>query len=288
MTTMDRINTSVHLDIQNLNRTALLEILNREGPDRVETTFRNALGSSLDGLSDQRIGELERCTRTVWQLTDALISDDPAAGARYVQDLMSSGVRHKELYVVYLAGAARLLGDWWDESRVSFFDVGIATSRIHSILRKLETTSQPRVFSPLKSALFAAVPGETHMIGVKIAADVFRREGWDIDLCLGLSSDELIARVLEREHRIVGLSCSGTHSTASLRQCVKNLRVAAPDIKILLCGKVVQCEGDDIDNLEIDEVAGDMLQALKAMNDFQIAAKASCFDFGNPAFDAIR
>lgn len=279
MTTTNCLGTSAHSDIGNLNRTALLALLNREGPDRAQTILQNTQRLPPDGFSDQRIIELKQSTRNVWQVTEALISDDPTAGARYVQDMMSGGVGRKEIYVVYLTGAARLLGDWWDQSRVSFFEVGIATSRIHAILRELESTSPPFELPLMKTALFAAVPGETHMIGVKMAADIFRREGWDIDLCVGFSSDELIARVLERDHHIVGLSCSGTHSIASLRQIVENIRIAVPDIKILLSGPVMQGDVDAIANLEIDELAGDVRQALTAMKNFQMTAEPSCFDF---------
>jgi len=105
---------------------------------------------------------------------------------------------------------------------------------------------------------------------------------------MGFSSDELIAWVLERDHHIVELSCSGTHSIVSLRQLVENLRIAVPYIKILLSGQVVQLDVDDIANLEIDEVAGDVRQALTALKKFQITAKASCFDFGKPACDTMR
>ena len=47
---------------------------------------------------------------------------------------------------------------------------------------------------------FCAVPGEQHTLGVMMAADLFRRNGWDVGLLIGVDHAEIVER-LERDDR---------------------------------------------------------------------------------------
>jgi hypothetical protein len=77
--------------------------------------------------------------------------------------------------------------------------------------------------------VFCAVPGEQHTLGVMMAADLFRRNCWDVGLLLGLEHSEILDR-LERDDRdVIGLSCSGDHSVNALERLMIALRKRRPD-----------------------------------------------------------
>ena len=148
-----------HVDLRPLKKSALQATLNSAGPDNVAALIKKSLVSAPDIFSADLIAELEKTTRNVWQLTNALIAADPTDGAKYIQHLESVGTTQKDIFAVYLTGAARLLGEWCDHSQISFVDVNIATTRIHAIIRTIETTQPPPLQSCGKVALFASVPG---------------------------------------------------------------------------------------------------------------------------------
>ena len=97
----------------------------------------------------------------------------------------------------YLARAAEALGKRWDDDLVAFTEVTLGTSRMYGIMCALRRQLRviPQISS--KAAVFIAVPGETHTLGVQMASDLFRRDGWDIDPIVGRTQDEIIARTAQ-------------------------------------------------------------------------------------------
>lgn len=168
----------------------------------------------------------------------ALCDEDDLAASILVDELLEAGLSVEDLCLDHLAPAARRLGDLWDRNRVPFTDVALATARIQTLLRRLPAGRATPACSDAKGAVFAAVPGEQHTSGVMMAADLFRRNGWDVGLLLGLTHDELIDRIARDDRPVIGLSCSGTHSYAALRRLVGALAAMRPDAHLLLSGQV--------------------------------------------------
>lgn len=156
-----------------------------------------------------------------------------------VSDLLGAGVSVQDLCLDHLAPAARELGLWWERDKMPFADVTLATARIQSILRTIPASRARATGNTDKGALFAAVPGETHTLGVIMAADHFRRLGWDVGLLIGMDHDELCRRVADDDRRLIGLSCGGRHSAKALRALVDAIRWQRPDMAIVTSGQIV-------------------------------------------------
>ncbi|NKX43207.1 cobalamin B12-binding domain-containing protein [Roseicyclus persicicus] len=170
----------------------------------------------------------------------ALCDEDDAAASLLVDDLLDAGVPVEEICLDHLAPAARRLGELWDRDRLPFTEVALATARIQSILRRLPAGRGNPGAADGRGAIFAAVPGEQHTLGVMMAADLFRRGGWDVSLFIGLSHDELLARLSRDDRPVIGLSCSGDHSYPALRRLLAALAKARPDAQILLAGQILK------------------------------------------------
>jgi len=124
-----------------------------------------------------------RDRREVSTITQTASDED--ACADHVAQLRLDGITHAELTSAYFAEAARMLGTWWEDDRISFFQTTMGTGRLIGLLRALQP-EQPRIFAGHgRHALFATVPDAGHTIGIAIAADLFRRDGWDIDVRMG-------------------------------------------------------------------------------------------------------
>ncbi|MGP1356300.1 cobalamin B12-binding domain-containing protein [Roseicyclus sp.] len=173
-------------------------------------------------------------------LARALCDDATDTADLLVADLVEAGLSVEEICLDHLAPAAKCLGEWWETDRLPFTEVAMATSRIQAILRRMPLGARGRHRRSFqRGAVFCAVPGEQHTLGVMMAADLFRRNGWDVGLMVGLDHGDILSR-LERDDRcVIGLSCSGAHSLAALDRLMTALRAVRPDARLILSGQIV-------------------------------------------------
>ena len=196
-------------------------------------------------------------------LAEALMTPDASAGITFVERVRAQGASVETVYVAYLAEAAKTLGRWWDEDRVTFVDVTIAIGHVYAIMRSLRssfysTSTRP----PTKSALFAMVPGDDHSLGVEMAADLFRKNNWDIALQVGLSHDALVDYISASGHDIIGLSAGSERSIVPLAKLVVALRISVPKTSILVCGNVTCIAPDVVELMGVDAMPIQVEDAL--------------------------
>jgi len=195
-------------------------------------------------------------------LTAALIDRDRDLCRNMVEDLLDEGVPVETLYLVYLAGAARKLGQKWEEDALSFADVAVGTGRIYALLRALNAPASSNWADSHPGAFFAALPGEEHVLGVRMAADLFRRRGWQIDLVLGLDHDATVSAFVEGSHRLVGLSGATERDIPALGRMLAALRAVRPGVKVMVAGQIANTAPEAVAALAPDAVAGDFESAF--------------------------
>jgi methanogenic corrinoid protein MtbC1 len=233
----------------------------------------HSLASEVIRRVSSRVREIEvkaqePSPKQIEHLARALISKDERAGAELVLDTTAAGMDIETVYLLYLAGAARLLGEWWDNSKVNLAEVAIGTSRIYSILRASDRLLVPKGRSSWKSAAFASSPNETHTLGIRMAADLFRKDGWEIDLFMGRSHDEVVDDIEQSHHYLIGLSSAGRHSSAELARLIVALRLSKPTAFIMISGQIVNDAKDIVSVLDADGIAHDYESAQAILEDF--------------------
>lgn len=204
-------------------------------------------------------------------LCAALISDDKDAASMVVSKLRADGVQAEDIYFKQLAAAARLLGDKWDRDEVSFTQVTIGTSRMFSIMRGMRHLFEPKIVAKDKTAIFASVPGEDHTLGVHMAADMFRKDGWEIALKAGHDHDQLVADIEDAHPGIVGLSISGEHSIDALSRLVVALRISCPGSILLVSGSNVEDVRPVLSLMGLDGIASTFEDAKDQLETFWTA-----------------
>lgn len=190
----------------------------------------------------------------ITELAQALVSKNEFAGEDFIRAVRAEGTTIEDVYLKYLAAAAKMLGDWWIVDRVSFAEVTIGASRIYGIMRGLRRNNGRFVTERQKTAVFASVPDETHTLGVAMAADLFRDDGWDVSLRIGLSHDALLDEIERLDCRLIGLSVSGEHSLRSLSKLVIALHIRLPATPILVAGQSIEEVSPLIDLMGVDGV----------------------------------
>ena len=203
--------------------------------------------------------ELAPSSQQIDRLCAALLSEDNGAATQFIEEAQRAGSSYEALCDAYLGAAAQRMGEWWDKDQVSFYRVTIAAGRIYAILRVLRIERPTSAPDLQRSAIFASVPGENHTLGITIATDMARSRGWDIELFVGMTHDELVRSLEDRQPFLIGLSASGKRSLPALTKLIVALRLGNPAVRIMVCGQIASA------NLNLVGVAG----ADAAATDFE-------------------
>jgi MerR family transcriptional regulator, light-induced transcriptional regulator len=161
---------------------------------------------------------------------DILIDPDPEAALRFIEDRRAEGLSRQGVYLGYIPGGARCLGERWERDELSFLQVTSGTGHLYALMRALggEHPLHQRKFDNRRVALFATVPGEDHGIGITVAAGIFRDAGWEIDLETGTDHNELVTHVERTLPKTIGLSLSTEQRLDALVRLVVAVRLIVP------------------------------------------------------------
>ena len=149
----------------------------------------------------------------------------------HVSGLLARGVGLDAIYLHLLAPAARHLGEQWVRDEVSFVDVQLGLSHLHrlvcdcgSIDFHVGDDAGPGPGGATRSILLAAAPGEMHTFGVTLAAEFFRRHGWQVSNLCGLGVDFLLERVATTHYTAAGFSLHGDGCYEALAGTIRTVR----------------------------------------------------------------
>ena len=214
------------------------EAKDRLRPDTLEILARDIIAHAARlAASTGQTPRYEAPRERLVRFCDLLLADDATGALELVQAERADGLSLRDVYSGYISASARRFGRMWDRDEISFVDVTVATGYLYGLLRALQPAGPlTKGTSPQKSALFATVPGETHGLGVTMASDIFRREGWKIDLHVGLGHNELISEIAEIMPHLIGLSISGTGRLDALVRMCTSIRLTAPQALIAVAG----------------------------------------------------
>ncbi|QUJ78417.1 cobalamin B12-binding domain-containing protein [Sulfitobacter albidus] len=215
------------------------------------------LSSAIAFPSDARIDELSR----------ALLLPNPLAGKAFIARIQAQGASVETVYLAYLAEAARRLGTWWSEDKISWAEATVATGHIYAVMRGLRPLFKPtRPRGNQRAALFMPVPGENHTLGIEMAADLATKDGWDITLKRDLDHDGLVQYAAQSGHMIIGLSAAGEHSLNALAKVIVALRIRLPEASILVSGNIVRSAPDLVRLMGADATEAEFDPALQQLN----------------------
>lgn len=216
----------------------------------------------------EKLPETVISAASIGAFCDTLVHDDPYAALQFIDERRAEGTTRQDIYLGYIGAAATMLGERWDDDRVSLVDVTVATGHLYALMRSLrdEEIGVRRAYDARRSALFATVPSEDHGIGITIAADMFREAGWEIDLQIGIEHDELMAHVARSSPHVIGLSLSTERRLGELMRLVIAMRITVPKA-IIGVAPGAGLDPDQLKNLvDIDLLFGDAQSALSELD----------------------
>jgi methanogenic corrinoid protein MtbC1 len=187
---------------------------------------------------------------------------------------MREGVSLPSIYGDLLAPAARLLGAYWQEDRLSFSDVTIALGRLQRVVHELTLHSAGHGGEAIgrgdqvHTALFLSAPGEQHTLGLSMVSDLFRRAGW-VAQCDpsgdGRHANEMVS---SQSFDVVGYTIACIEHLAPLRAAVMSIRRSTrnPHTLVMVGGQLLGERPDLARDVGADFSAASVQDALSVID----------------------
>ena len=176
-------------------------------------------------------------------LADLAMHEDASAIVNYVEGLVGHGVPIEEVYLEWLAPAARQMGCEWEADEVDFSLVTIGMWKIQQALHALSPMflKDTAVTKGPRRVLLASVPSEQHTMGLFMVSEFFRRAGWDVWSELPSDYEDVIGKARGEWFDLIGLSVGCDHQVEPMARAIATLRRASrnSDALIMLGGPVL-------------------------------------------------
>lgn len=202
------------------------------------------LFSDWDLLIYSRMGDTSRVKRSpttehglVLHLPNlinlALDGDDIGLNA-LMASLAEQGWDGETILMYLVEPAARALGDAWLCDDCTELDLTIGLSMLQLAGHAVRHSPTPEAMRNSRySILLATAPGEPHMLGSSLLADVLTDAGWQVDMAFPGSNEALVNQLGAQQPDAIDIALSDAlprhHTIAKLRETISKSRAAAPD-----------------------------------------------------------
>jgi methanogenic corrinoid protein MtbC1 len=201
----------------------------------------------------------------------AVILADELDVARAIVDrvIVQSGGR-QALLKDLLAPAAHYLGKLWERDLCDFMDVTLAVYWLDQFMHETEQYAGAviRHSHHEHHALLLPAPGEQHMFGISMVADVFREAGWCVRGGPAVARHKLLRLVRDEWFDVLGLSITTERWLGSAAACIRAVRHASCNshLLVILGGQAIVGHEERTRFLGADSIALDAYQALEVTN----------------------
>ena len=207
-------------------------------------------------------------------LLRALLSCGPGMTAR-LDGQVARAAPSACCFVRLIEDTAEALGDLWLTDRCSGAELSMALPALQGLVRRRGAlgAGRPRA----GRVLVAAIPGEDHVLGPILMAEVLRAAGWSVDLALLRRGMRLASAVMQARPDALVLSTSivlprGT-ARGGFAEQVEAARAARPDLSVIGAGRDLAEDPCLAGSLGLDAVCRRPSDAGRAVED-ALAARA--------------
>ncbi len=209
-------------------------------------------------------------------LADAFLADGPEARHALVSRMRKDGMNTPEMIDYIIPEVARILGQRWADDTLSFADVTIGSARLQETVRSLVARELSATVGGLNSTykrlktekarrVLLIIPRpEQHTLGAFVAADQFRRLGFDVDLLVDHHPRQVAFALRKRRYAMIGITIAGRRSLAATRELVDIIRTTATRVTpIVLGGSLVDTDPELKKATGVDHVVTSVAEALE-------------------------
>jgi methanogenic corrinoid protein MtbC1 len=169
---------------------------------------------------------------------EALRAADASGAYRIATEALGRGMTTPELYQRVIAPAMHRIGELWERGAITVADEHLATALTNRILAALRPPPGEATVPRRGRALLAAVEGEQHALGLRMAADLLEDAGYDsIYLGADVPTGALLQAVESLAPDLVALTATMATLSPRLEAVAAELRQVYPDLGVLVGGQ---------------------------------------------------
>jgi methanogenic corrinoid protein MtbC1 len=169
---------------------------------------------------------------------EALRAADASGAYRVAAGALGQGMTTPELYQRVIAPAMHQIGELWERGALTVADEHLATALTNRILAALRPGPGAAAVPRRGRALLAAVEGEQHALGLRMAADLLEDAGYDaIYLGADVPTGALLQAVESLSPDLVAVTATLATLAPRLETVATELRRAHPDVGVLVGGQ---------------------------------------------------
>lgn len=167
---------------------------------------------------------------------EALLRGDTETASGIVEGALAAGASPLAVQTDVIGRAMQWIGTLWEQGAISIADERIATAISERALGLCSAVSRPAAPTGPR-VLVAAAEGERHALGLKIVADAFEAEGFDV-LSLGpdVPAAALEDAVARERPEAVALGCTLSAHAGGVADAVARIRSVSADTHIVIGG----------------------------------------------------
>ncbi len=169
---------------------------------------------------------------------ETLRAADAAGAYRVVAGALREGMTTPELYQRVIAPAMHEIGALWERGAITVADEHQATALTNRVLAALRPPPGDAASPQRGRALLAAVEGEQHALGLRMAADLLEDAGYEtVYLGADVPTDALMRAVKTFSPDLVALTATMQALAPQLEAVAGELRGAHPQLGLLIGGQ---------------------------------------------------
>lgn len=192
-----------------------------------------------------------------------LVAGDYRGAEKMLSGLTAQRQSYARIADGLLSEAARRLGARWQDDRLSFADVSVAVAQIFRLNQAFRQRNVPIRRGAERLALFVTLPGQSHNLGLVLAAEAFRNAGWQVEMHLDAPMQEVLDAARRLRPELVGLTISREDKRHQLELLTAELRGLPVRLRIMLGGRGAAEFARRVPPGRIDRVVTDIASALR-------------------------
>ena len=198
--------------------------------------------------------------------SDAVLAGDETAAQLAVRAAIHLGLTPGQIDVELIAPALWLVGELWERGEITVADEHLATEISVRVLVLQRELARAELRRPGRRVLLAALQGERHVVGLRMAADLLAAAGYDTRF---LGADVPVGALGEAAERhgpeVVCLTLTMPETEPVLWRTVDRLASARPTASVLVGGRGLAEDFPERPRVAACRVVSDVVGAVDAL-----------------------
>ena len=175
-----------------------------------------------------------------------LLEDHETGFVEAIRRMTGRGLSIESIYLDLLVPCAVRMGQRWVDDCSDFVAVTVAVGRLQALLRQFSADFCAEAARPAagRRILLAQPDDETHMFGLSVVAEFFRRDGWDVVGGVAGTGIDPVQRVRSEWFDVAGLSVGSELKLPWLRERIEAMRQYStnPGLVIMVGGPLFSAD----------------------------------------------